>query len=146
MFGGRACQLAITKRGPLFSSPLRIQLRNRRCDGEVPSKNKDVLVFFRNNVKISSLRRRHSRFVHFLRLLFNIVEKRPGEGNAFLTTNRSMSRNEDRVLVPGSEGLQLLPPAGHRGLRVEADRVQSGKQQLARLNNVLFRHSHYYVS
>jgi len=36
-----------------------------------------------------------------------------------------MSRNEDRVLVPGSEGLQRLPPAGHRGLRVEADRVQA---------------------
>src|ERR1700681_3772873 len=106
MFGGRACQLAITKRGPLFSSPLRIQLRNRRSDGEVPSKNDDVLVFFRNNVKISSLRRRHSCFVDFLRLLFNIVEKGPEERNAFLTANRSMSGNEDCVLVPGSECLQ----------------------------------------
>src|ERR1700747_1345416 len=91
--------------GTLLCSPFRIQLCNRWRNGKVPGKNGDVLVFFRNNVKISSLRRRRSCFVHFLCLVFNIIEERPGEGNSFLAADRSVSGHKDRVLVPGGERL-----------------------------------------
>src|ERR1700732_2996763 len=80
----------------LLSSPLRIELQNRRSDGEVPSKNCDVLVFFWDFVKIRGVHRRHACFVHLLRLLFDIVEERSQERNPFLTTNRSMSGNDAR--------------------------------------------------
>src|ERR1700732_5466962 len=75
----------------LLSSPLRIELQNRRSDGEVPSKNCDVLVFFWDFVKIRGVHRRHACFVHLLRLLFDIVEERSQERNPFLTTNPSTS-------------------------------------------------------
>src|SRR5216684_7199798 len=120
----------------LLSPPLRIQLRNRRPDGEVPSKNCDVLVFFRNLVKIRGFLRRNSRFVHLLCLLFDVVKERPQERNPFLATNRAMTWNENSVLVPGGERLQSLPPAGHRALRVEADRVHAGEKKIARIDDV----------
>src|ERR1700726_650786 len=129
----------------LLGSPLSIQLCNRRSDGEVPTKNGDVLVFLRNSVKVRGLRCRHACFVHLLCLLFDIVKERPGERNPFLTTNGSMSGNEESVLVPGSEGLQRLPPAGHGGLCVEGVGVIVGIQKIARINDVLFGNSHDYV-
>src|ERR1700723_2645523 len=94
----------------LLSSPLRIELQNRRSDGEVPRKNCDVLVFFWDFVKIRGVHRRHACFVHLLRLLFDIVEERSQERNPFLTTNWSMSGAAESVLAPGSECLQRLPP------------------------------------
>src|SRR5580700_2649923 len=83
----------------LLGFPLLIELQNRRSDGEVPRKNCDVLVFFWDLVKIRGVHRRHACFVHLLRLLFDIVEERSQERNPFLTTNRSMSGDEESVLV-----------------------------------------------
>src|SRR5260370_4861673 len=115
---------------PLLCSPFGIQLRDRRRNGKVPDKNADVLIFLRNHIKISSLCRRHSRFVHLLRLLFYVVEKRAEERNSFLATDRSVSGHKHRVLVPRSERLPSFSPAGRRGLRVESTRTQSGQQQI----------------
>src|SRR5206468_12497262 len=134
-----ACRVAA---GALLSSPFRIQLANRGSNGKVPDKNADVLVFFRNNIKISSLCRRHARFVHFLCLLFNVVEKRAEQRDSFLATDRPMSRDKDRVLVPGRERLLSLPPAGHRGLWVEANWIQSRKEQIPCVHHALFRNAH----
>src|SRR5438445_7769112 len=127
--------------GALLCSPFRIQLRNCWRNRKVPDKNSDALVLFRNNVKISSLRRRHASFVHFLRLVFNIVEKRTEQRDSFLATDRPMSGHEDGVLVPGRERLQSLPPARHSGLRVEANWIQSGQEQIPCVHHVLFRNA-----